>query len=233
MAPKRGRLWAAHCEGLGWTGSCGRVSEQPKTTFGSVFGVNPPEGACYCRVRLRLKGRVGNPPSIKVESLEESTIQAEIDGSETFRRLLDAVHAKTPLGERPWVLDADIQFFGSDGAAIDAPSKIEVTYFGAQQKPKRKRKSEPQQMAEALKAFMPDVAAMASANTTALSEALKVSIEKLHSVYERESERVDTAIEEMADRAKSGGEQRQSGGSGLGLLVDLMKIGKQAKEFLN
>lgn len=205
---------------------------ETKPHFSAVYGVNPPDGACYCRVRLRLKGRVGNPPSIKCESLSEEAVQAEIDASEAFRRTLEAVNEKAPLGTRPWILDADLQFFGSDGAAIDAPSKIEVTYFGVTEKPKKKRKSEPREIAEALKSFMPSVAEMASANTTANAEALKQALADLRAAYNREADRVDSAIEEMAERAK-GGAQKQAQGSGFRTLIDLVSVAKEVKSFLN
>lgn len=224
-------------------GSSEGVSEQPKT-FHSVYGVSPPEGACFCRIRLRLKGRVGNPPSIKCESLDESAIQAEIDASEAFKRTLEAVNEKAPLGERPWVLDADLQFFGSDGAAIDGPQRIEVTYFGSSSKDKKKRKSEPKEVAEAVSAIMPsvrDLASVAAREASAVAadvskqniELLKQALADLRAAYSREADRVDSAIEQMADRA-NGSEQKQGqSGGGLGLLVDLLKIGKEAKSFLN
>ena len=226
-------------------GSSEGVSEQPKT-FHSVYGVSPPEGACFCRIRLRLKGRVGNPPSIKCESLDESAIQAEIDASEAFKRTLEAVHEKAPLGERPWVLDADLQFFGSDGAAIDGPQRIEVTYFGnSQNKDKKKRKSEPKEVAEAVSAIMPsvrDFASVAAREASAVAadvskqniELLKQALADLRAAYSREADRVDSAIEQMADRANGSADQKQGqSGGGLGLLVDLLKIGKEAKSFLN
>jgi hypothetical protein len=207
--------------------------------------VSPPEGACFCRIRLRLKGRVGNPPSIKCESLDESAIQAEIDASEAFKRTLEACNEKAPLGERPWVLDADIQFFGSDGGAIDGPQRIEVTYFGnSSSKDKKKRKSEPKEVAEAVSAIMPsvrDLASVAAREATAVAgdvarqnmELLKQALADLRAAYSREADRVDSAIEQMADRA-NGSEQKQGqSGGGLGLLVDLLKIGKEAKSFLN
>ena len=233
---------AIHCE----------VSETSQH-FHSVFGVTPPDGAYFCRVRLRLKGRVGNPPSIKCESLSEDAIQAEIDASEAFRRTLEAVDLRTPLGDRPWVLDADLQFFGSDGAAIDAPSKIEVTYFGVtapKKDKKRKGSAEPREVAEALIAFMPslkelvsatvkeatsaakDSTALASANTTAHADVLKQALADLREAYKRDADRVDSAIEKMAD--SSNATTVQSGGSGgLSVIVDLLKIGKEAKSFLN
>lgn len=226
-------------------GSSEWVSEQPKT-FHSVYGVSPPEGACFCRIRLRLKGRVGNPPSIKCESLDESAIQAEIDASEAFKRTLQACNEKAPLGERPWVLDADLQFFGSDGAAIDGPQKIEVTYFGnSSSKDKKKRKSEPKEVAEAVSAIMPsvrDLASVAAREASAVAadvskqniELLKQALADLRAAYAREADRVDSAIEQMADRANGSADQKQGqSGGGLGLLVDLLKIGKEAKSFLN
>ncbi len=120
---------AIHCE----------VSETSQH-FHSVFGITPPDGACFYRVRLRLKGRVGNPPSIKCSLSEDANPSLKIDASEAFRRTLEAVDLRTPLGDRPWVMDADLQFFGSDGAAIDAPSKIEVTYFGVTAPKKDKKR---------------------------------------------------------------------------------------------
>ncbi len=214
-----------------------------------MFGVTPPDGACYCRVRLRLKGRVGNPPSIKCDSLSEDAIQAEIDGSEAFRRTLEAMDERAPLGERPWVLDADLQFFGSDGNAIDAPSKIEVTYFGQKRRKEKKpqRSAEPRELAEAIAAIMPsvrDVAVAAARESASVAQSqvamgqsqaalIKELVAELKEARQRESDRVDSAIEEMADRAKGSGQQPSAGGSGLRTLIDLVSIGKEVKQFLN
>ena len=223
---------AIHCE----------VSETSQH-FHSVFGVTPPDGACFCRVRLRLKGRVGNPPSIKCESLSEDAIQAEIDASEAFRRTLEAVDLRTPLGDRPWVIDADLQFFGSDGAAIDAPSKIEVTYFGVtapKKDKKRKGSAEPREVAEALIALLPSVRDLvcvstkeATAVATANSELLKQALADLREAHKREADRVDSAIESMADRANGQTSTTSSGAGGLSTIADLLKIGKEVKSFLN
>lgn len=212
--------------------------------FSSVFGVTPPDGACFCRIRLRLKGRVGNPPSIKCESLAEDTIQAEIDGSEAFRRTLEAVDQKAPLGERPWVLDADLQFFGSDGNAIDEPTKIEVTYFGISPKKKDKKRgraAEPKEVAEALTALLPsiqNIAVATSREATAIAnaqmEVIKQLVTELKVAHTREADRVDSAIEEMAERAKGNGSgQSPAQGSGFKTLLDLVSVAKEAKSLLN
>ena len=106
------------------------------------------------------------------------------------------------------------------------------------------------QVAEALIAFMPSLkelvsatvkeatsaakesTALASANTTAHADVLKQALADLREAYKRDADRVDSAIEKMAD--SSNGQTVQSGGAGgLSVIVDLLKIGKEAKSWLN
>ena len=97
-----------------------------------IFGAVPPEGACAVRIRLRLNRR-GNPPSLTCTTLTEEAVQTEIDASLVFRRTLEAVHKQKSYGVKPWVVEVDVQFLGSDGKAIDAPAPAEISYFGPEE----------------------------------------------------------------------------------------------------
>ena len=84
------------------------------------------------RIRLRLNRR-GNPPSLTCTTLTEEAVQTEIDASQVFRRTLDVVNKQKSYGPKPWVIEVDVQFLGSDGKAIDAPAAAEISYFGPEE----------------------------------------------------------------------------------------------------
>jgi hypothetical protein len=84
------------------------------------------------RIRLRLNRR-GNPPSLTCTTLTEEAVQTEIDASLVFRRTLEAMHKQKSYGAKPWVVEVDVQFLGSDGKAIDAPAPAEISYFGPEE----------------------------------------------------------------------------------------------------
>lgn len=54
----------------------------------------------------------------------------------------------------------------------------------------------------------------------------------LREAYKRDADRVDSAIETMADRS-NGQTTQSSGAGGLSTIADLLKIGKEVKSFMN
>lgn len=73
----------------------------------------------------------------------------------------------------------------------------------------------------------------ATAVATANSELLKQVLADLREAYKRDADRVDSAIETMADRSNGQATQSSGPSGGLSTIVDLLKIGKEVKSFLN
>lgn len=204
----------------------------------------PPDGACAVRIRLRLRLQ-GPPPSITCRTLTEDAVSAEIQHSATFLRWLERDNGGKPLGvDEPRVCNGTLTWLGSDGKDIDAPVEVEFTYWPEVRPgstPKKKRKPDGARavgdavaaIAPALERIVASAVRESTAQVKAALELAKQHADKLEKQLDREAERVDCAIEEMADRSKTGAQAPAPSGGGLRTLFDLVGVAKDVKSFLN
>ena len=88
-------------------------------------------------------------------------------------------------------------------------------------------------LAPALERIVATAVRESTAQVTAALALAKQHADKLEKQLDREAERVDSAIEEMADRSKGAAQAPASSGGGLRTLFDLVGVAKDVKSFLN
>lgn len=214
-------------------------SEAPETLFGQV----PPDGAVSVRLRLKIK-RKGNPPAVVCKTITEEAVLSEIQQSTAWRTWLEWDNSGPLKPKEPYTCKATLTWLGSDGKDIDQAVEVELDYWPsgpAQSDCKRSRRPDgARELGKAYRTTAPALADMVSQvvekSLGPVKEAMDLAkkhadiVEKL---VEREAGRVDSAITEMAERAKSAGAKPAQTSGGLKGLVDLLSIAKEAKSLLN
>lgn len=196
-------------------------------------------------VRLRLKiKRKGNPPAVVCKTLTEEAVLSEIQQSNAWRTWLEWDNGGPLKPKEPYACKASLTWLGSDAKDIDQAAEVEIDYWPSGPPPSdRKRSRRPdgaREVGKALRAMAPALAEMVGQvvekSLGPVKEAMDLAKKHADTVdkqLEREAGRVDSAITDMADRARGQAAQPAQSSGGLRGLVDLLSVAKEAKSLLN
>lgn len=179
------------------------------------------------------------------QTLTEEAVLAEIQQSSAWRTWLEWENGGPLRPKEPYTCKASLTWLGSDGKDIDQAAEVEVDYWpSGPPASERKRSRRPDGARELGKAYRSTAPALAEMVSQVVEKSLgpvkeAMELAKKHAditekYLDREAGRVDSAITEMAERAKSAGAKpAESSSGGLKGLVDLLSIAKEAKSLLN
>jgi hypothetical protein len=179
------------------------------------------------------------------KTLTEEAVLGEIQQSACWRKWLEWDNGGQPLSpDKPVTCKASLVWLGSDGKEIDQAAEVEIDYWPpASANPARKGPRRPDGAREVGKAVRSAAPALADMVGHVVRESLgpikevldlaKKHVEVIDKHLDREAGRVDSAITDMADRAKATGTQAPQTAGGLRGLLDLVSVAKEAKSLLN
>lgn len=226
---------------------------------GLLFGIQIPDGAIHVEIRPSVgsgrrraiyRGALEEDGALLTEEVIADRIAADTAFWEHVESSRDA--SKLPAGKRGHLeCRVSLQFLDQAGCALSLTdggdtwqqSRESFDFYqrkGGRSEAPRRRRDSARAVGKALAAIMPgirDTVTAALRESAAVNkEALatnKELIEALKKQLEREAERVDVAITELADRAKGTTQAPAQNSGGLRTLIDLFGVAKEVKTFLN